>query len=135
MKLITEQIERRLLDNAQSPDEDHWPVVKFFDPSGASTWLITSMDSSDRDIVFGLADLGFGCVELGIVRLSELQDTRGEVGLGIERDRLFEARYPLSVYAETARALGSIPAAIRVLDRAALANTPTAHPSDTSDSA
>ena len=93
------------------------------------------MNPRDRDIVFGLADLGFGCVELGIVRISELQAIKSSVALGIERDRLFKARYPLSVYAETARALDSIPAAIRVLDRAALANTPAAHPSDTSDSA
>ena len=45
MKLITEQIERRLLDNARSPDEDHWPVVKFYDPSGPATWLIHEHES------------------------------------------------------------------------------------------
>ena len=133
MKLMTEDIERRLLDNAQSPDEDHWPVVKFFDPGGPATWLITRMDPRDRDIVFGLADLGFGCVELGIVRISELCNIRGSLGFGIERDRLFEARVPLSVYTETARALGSIAAAARVLDQAALASAAATDPSDTGE--
>ena len=69
MKLITKEIERRLLENGHTPDEDPRPVVKFFNPCGAATWLITQMDPHEPDILFGLADLGFGCAELGSVRL------------------------------------------------------------------
>src|SRR3546814_2471117 len=96
MELITKEIERRLLENGRRPDEDHRPVVKFFDPCGAATWLITQMDPDEPDILFGLCDLGLGFPELGSVRLSELESVEGPLGLGIERDLYFEARYPLS---------------------------------------
>jgi hypothetical protein len=43
-----------------------------------------------------------GFPELGSVRLSELESVRGRLGLGIERDLFFEAKYPLIVYAEAA---------------------------------
>jgi hypothetical protein len=43
-----------------------------------------------------------GFPELGSVRLSELETVRGRLGLGIERDLFFEAKYPLIVYAEAA---------------------------------
>jgi hypothetical protein len=78
-------------------------VVKFFDPTGAATWLITEMMPDEPDILFGLCDLGMGCPELGYVGLTELQSVTGRFGLGIERDLYFTARYPLSVYADAAR--------------------------------
>lgn len=120
MELITKEIEHRLLKNGRRPDQDHKPVVKFFDPCGAATWLISQADPQEPDILFGLADLGFGCPEFGSVRLSELQSLKGSLGLGIERDLYFEAHYPLSVYAEAARLAGSIVTATRLLDAAAL---------------
>ena len=61
-----------------------------------------------RSILFGLADLGQGFPELGSVRLSELQAFRGRFSLGIERDKFFKARAPLSRYAEFAREAGCI---------------------------
>ena len=131
MKFITNEIERRLLENGRRPDEDHRPVVKFFNPCGAATWLITQMDPDESDILFGLCDLGFGFSELGSVRLSELESARGPLGLGIERDLYFEARYPLSVYAEAARLAGAIVTATRLLDDAALR---LGHPLDCSGS-
>lgn len=120
MELITKEIEQRLLENGHRPDQDHRPVVKFFDPCGAATWLISQADPEEPDILFGLADLGFDCPEFGSVRLSELQSIKGNFGLGIERDLHFEAHYPLSVYAEAARLAGSIVTATRLLDSAAL---------------
>lgn len=130
MKLITKEIERQLLENGRRPDEEHRPVVKFFDPCGAATWLITQMDPDEPDILFGLADLGLGFPDLGTVRRSELQSVKGRLGLGIERDLYFEARYPLSVYAEAARLAGSIVTATRPLDDATLR---LGHPLDRSD--
>lgn len=133
MKLITNDIERRLIENGRRPDEDHRPVVKFFDPCGAATWLITQMDPDEPDILFGLADLGLGCAELGTVRLSELESVKGRLGLGIERDLYFEAHYPLSVYAEAARRAGAIVTATRLLDDAALRLGHPLHRSDHGD--
>jgi hypothetical protein len=108
MRLLTPQIrEHLLLNGAVDVEADHFPVVKFFDPSGAATWLATELDA-DQDTLFGLADLGFGFPELGSFSLCELQAVRLGHGLGIERDRYFEAHYPLSVYAKAARTAGGI---------------------------
>mgnify|MGYP002777040026 CR=1 FL=1 len=112
MILLTHSQRARLLANGRMPDADHIPVVKFFNPFGQGTWLATELDE-EGDILFGLADLGYP--ELGSWSLSELTAIRLPFGLGIERDLHFEGRYPLSVWAETARAEGSISAAERVL--------------------
>ncbi len=103
MILLTDELKRKLRENAQKPDADHAPVVKFFDPSGAGTWLFTALDE-DGDTLFGLCDLGFQCPELGCASLSELEGAKGLLGLGIERDLYFEPRAPLSVYADAAEA-------------------------------
>ncbi len=103
MKLVTKDIERLLLRNGQERGGDHCPVVKFFTPDGPCTWLIARMDSEDRDLLFGLADLGMGFPEPGSIRLSELESLKGPMGLAVERDRFFEAKYPLSVYCSAAR--------------------------------
>ncbi|MDE2563336.1 MAG: DUF2958 domain-containing protein [Sphingomonadales bacterium] len=98
---------------------DPVPVVRFFNPLGQATWLATEMDADG--ILFGLADLGFGCPELGSFALAEFESIRLPFGLGIERDILFEGQYPLSVYAEAARRAGSLVLAESILNRAARA--------------
>ncbi len=118
MILLTDNLRDRLLANGRQRDVDHVPVVKFFNPIGAGTWLITEMEP-DGDTLFGLADLGFGCPELGSFSLSELSSVRLPFGMGIERDILFEAAFPLSVYAEAARQAGSIVESERLLTIAA----------------
>jgi len=121
MILIPDDIRQRLLANGVAEREtDHVPVVKLFNPCGAATWLITEM-MPDGDSLFGLCDLGFGCPELGYVSLAEIESVKGPLGLGIERDLHFEARFPLSVYAEAARIAGRITEAERVLAQAAAA--------------
>ena len=118
MILLTDDLRDRLLANGRQRDVDHVPVVTFFNPVGAGTWLITEMEP-DGDTLFGLADLGFGCPELGSCSLAELSLVRLPFGLGIERDVLFEGSYPLSVYAEAARQAGSILLSERLLKVAA----------------
>jgi hypothetical protein len=88
-------------------EPDPVPVVKFFNPVGAATWLATELDR-DGDTLFGLADLGFGCPELGSFSLGEIERIRLPFGLGIERDLHFESAHPISVWADAARAAGSI---------------------------
>jgi len=83
------------------------PVVKFFNPCGAATWLIADIDE-DGDTLFGLCDLGMGCPELGYVSLRELENLRLPFGLKIERDRSFKASKSLLEYANEASANGCI---------------------------
>jgi len=128
MDLMPDDIRARLLANSAADprtairgETDHVPVVKFFDPSGAATWLVTEMMPEDHDFLFGLCDLGMGCAELGYVSLAELQSVKGRLGLGIERDLSFIARFPLSFYAEAARIAGRITESERLLADAAAA--------------
>lgn len=96
---------------------DPFPVIKLFNPVGAATWLATEIDE-DGDTLFGLADLGFGCPELGSFSLSEIASVRLPFGLFIERDLGFEPRRPLSAWSAQAHRLGSIVAAEQAFRRA-----------------
>ena len=121
--LLTPELAERLRANASLPDTDHVPVVKLFNPAGAGTWLVTELDE-DGDTLFGLADLGFGCPELGSFSLGELQALRLPFGLSIERDLWFSTSFPLTVWAETSRSAGSLMAAEQILAVAAAAGGP-----------
>jgi hypothetical protein len=74
MKLITEDLKRRLLQNGEirrkldeegEADPDFYPVVKLFTPDAACTWLLTELGPDEPDYAFGLCDLGLGFPELG----------------------------------------------------------------------
>jgi hypothetical protein len=90
--------------------ENQTPVVKFFNPVGSATWLISEMDPDNHDWLFGLCDLGFQCPELGTVSLHELEGITLKSGLKIERDLHFKASHPMSYYADRARNMGYIDA-------------------------
>ncbi len=117
MKLLTEDIRRRLLRNGElrrqleeaGQDRDGFlPVVKLFTPDANCTWLLSELDPDDPDIAFGLCDLGLGFPELGTVRISELETVRGRLGLPVERDRHFQTGKSLLQLAEDARVAGHI---------------------------
>ena len=125
MQLLTPELRQTLLANAGTPDRDLPPAAKFFNPAGAGTWLVTELDPDDPSVGFGLADLGFGCPELGSFSLDELESFQGPFGLGIERDLWFQAAHPISVYAEAARSAGRIVEFGPELDEAARSRTST----------
>ena len=118
MKLLTAELQARLLDNGRKQDPvrgtdaeiDFHPIVKLFTPDANCTWLLSELDPENPDIAFGLCDLGMGYTELGSVSISEIAGVRGPLGLSIERDLHFKAKQSLSVYADEARQLGHIKA-------------------------
>ncbi|MFX4083477.1 DUF2958 domain-containing protein [Sphingobium yanoikuyae] len=93
------------------------PIAKFFNPLGAATWLATEL-YEDGDTLFGLADLGFGCPEIGVFSLREIERIRLPYGMRIERDEGFHSPHSLSRWASTARRAGSIIHAEQLLIRA-----------------
>jgi hypothetical protein len=123
LALRASDMNRRAARRDEKPDPDAVPVLKLFNPLGAATWLATELDCYD-DTLFGLADLGFGCPELGYFSLSEIASVRLPFGLGIERDLGFETPFPLSRWADTARRAGSILWAETLLRRAAADELP-----------
>jgi Protein of unknown function (DUF2958) len=62
MDLIPQALRERMLANDRNlaNNDDPIPVVKLFTPDAGATWLLTEIDSDDRDRAFGLSDLGLG---------------------------------------------------------------------------
>lgn len=124
MNLLTKAIEAKLRKNGDvnrehrmidGNTEDFKPVVKFFNPMGAATWLISEIADEGEDmdgnrdlILFGLCDLGMGFPEMGNVSLNELKNLNLRFGLGIERDLHFTATKSIVEYANEAREKGRI---------------------------
>lgn len=121
MQLLTPDLRAVLIANGQNKG-DHVPVVKFFSPVGAATWLFSELDA-DGDSLFGLCDLGFGCPEIGSASLAEIAAVSLPFGLTIERDLCFEGRFPLTIYADAARLAGSITEDEARLEAAVVART------------
>lgn len=115
--LRANDINRRAAARDGKREPDPVPVVKFFNPLGAATWVATELYGDD-DTLFGLADLGFGCPELGVFSLSEMASVRLAGGMGIERDIGFATTHRLSTWAEWSRRAGSILWAETLLRRA-----------------
>lgn len=95
--LRANDINRRAAVRLDKPEPDPPPVVKFFSPSGPQIWLATEL-ADDGDVLHGLADLGFGCPEIGPWSLRELSEVRLPFGLGIQIETDFETGVPLSVW-------------------------------------
>lgn len=105
--LRANDLNRRAAERDGKVAPDPVPVVKFFNPIGAATWLASEL-AEDGDTLFGLADLGFGCPELGSFSLSEIASVRLPYGLAIERDLGFDSAHSMSVWTVWVRRAGSI---------------------------
>lgn len=88
MKLITEEL-RKQLPSLYSQENENDPMVicKFFLPMTKWTWFATEFDEKDTFFGFVVGEYP----ELGYFSLSELENLEGPYGLGVERDRYFEA--------------------------------------------
>jgi len=88
MKLITAAILKRLQKNFETHNNEDIPL-KLFNASGGQTWLITQIEP-DGDIMWGLADLGFGIVEYGPISLNELLECKRTMGSQFMRTMGFQ---------------------------------------------
>ncbi|OQP67231.1 hypothetical protein A3860_02405 [Niastella vici] len=129
MKLYTQSQYEQLIKNGQQRGKDHYPVIKLFMPGMRHTWLITELDPEEPDLAFGLCDLGMGFPELGYVSLEEISSVKNAYGLRVERDLHFEAKYPISVYANAARSCEQITEDDSVLSRYVKQKPPGCKPS------
>ena len=89
MKLLTKKITEQAQKQYKKGDniDDQMIVAKFFNPMGSWTWYLMNLHE-DKDYAWGIVD-GFA-VEMGSFSMSELQSTKLPLGLGIERDILFQ---------------------------------------------
>ncbi len=100
MKLLTKELVARF-NKVGSQEEIKDPVViaKFFNPTGGGTWYATEYDPESK-IFFGYVSIfGDWNDEWGSFSLVELENYRGRLGLGIERDIYFISK-PFSQISE-----------------------------------
>ncbi|MDD5399575.1 MAG: DUF2958 domain-containing protein [Sulfurimonas sp.] len=97
MELIPKEV-KAIVPNLYATEEDKDPIVyvKLF--LDGWTWYITEL-SIDKDICFGYVVSPFGS-ELGYFSLHEIQEVKGSLGLGVERDLYFKST-PLSAIKKT----------------------------------
>lgn len=93
MKLMTKELEKEFekypLGSQDGLLGQAKVIAKFFNPMGVGTWFITEAEKQeDGDYeMFGYCHLGDDeLAEFGYVMLSELQEIKGPLGMGIERD-------------------------------------------------
>ena len=88
MKQITKAIREKLIANHKKQDgsKEFKAVLKLFNPTGAGTWYLSELNP-ETNVAFGLCHITDK--ELGYVDLNELANFRGQMGLGIERDKFF----------------------------------------------
>lgn len=90
MRLLTDEIKQRFerypLYSQESKGINSTVIVKYFNPVGSGTWLITEAEEQgDGDwLLFGYCHIS--CWEWGYVSLRELQSVKLPLGLTIERD-------------------------------------------------
>ena len=90
MELLTKEIIERFkkypLYSQDGKGEDSVVLVKYFNPCGAGTWLITEAEQQEDGnwLLFGYCHIFEW--EWGYVLLSELQNLKLPFGLTIERD-------------------------------------------------
>ena len=80
-------LENELIGEFHRPEDQKTGValVRYFTPDGSATWYLSEYYPED-DVFYGYCDLGNGFPELGYVSRTELRETRGKMGLHIERD-------------------------------------------------
>ncbi|NCD40591.1 MAG: DUF2958 domain-containing protein [Bacteroidia bacterium] len=87
MKLLTEELKKRFKEvGDQSEEKDPIVVAKFFNPTGAGTWYATEWDEENKCFYGYVSLFGDHNDKWGAFSLAELEEFKGQFGLGIERD-------------------------------------------------
>lgn len=74
-RLIEEGRKARTARETDDSSHKAVPVVKW--QAGPATWLVSEADPDHPDQMFGLADLGMGCPEMGYFSRSEIESVGG----------------------------------------------------------
>lgn len=87
MQLLTDSLKERFAAvGSQENSENPIVIAKFFNPTGAGTWLATEYDPETRTFFGYVSIFGDSNDEWGSFSLDELAAYKGPLGLGIERD-------------------------------------------------
>jgi hypothetical protein len=100
MKLLTKELLAKF-NQVGSQEEIKDPIViaKFFNPTGGGTWYATEYNPETKEFFGYVSIFGDWNDEWGSFSLVELENYRGQFGLGIERDIYFVSK-PFSQISE-----------------------------------
>lgn len=91
MMLLTKEILKKFEKvGDQSEVSDPLIIAKFFNPCGGQTWWLSEYWPDDK--IFYCYVTGMAFDEWGTISLDEIESFKGPMGLGIERDRWFDAK-------------------------------------------
>lgn len=98
MKLLTQDLIKRFAQvGSQDGVKDPIVIAKFFNPTGAGNWFATEYDPEEK-VFFGYVSIyGDECDEWGSFSLKELEEFKGRMGLGIERE-IYTSEKPISEF-------------------------------------
>jgi hypothetical protein len=93
MRLMTKTLEKRFAKiGSQENSKDPIIIAHYFNPTGAGDWYATEYNPVSR-CIFGYASIfNDWCDEWGYTSLDELEEYKGPLGLGIERDLYWTER-------------------------------------------
>jgi hypothetical protein len=95
MKLMTKEIAKvlpKLGATEGVPMGERKVPLKFFDPCGRYTFYVLEWDGEDTFFGYVVSPLGEDCDEFGYASLAEIAAVRNRLGLGIERDKLWDPK-------------------------------------------
>jgi len=88
MKLLTKEIAEQLQKQyPMGSDMEQMVIAKLFDPCSSWSWYLINQDPEDFYYLWGIVQ-GHE-VEMGSINLAALEEYRGRLGIGIERDISF----------------------------------------------
>lgn len=107
---LTPAQRQALIDNdlvmARNPEHDPVPIVHLFQSYGPAKWLLVSMAAHEAHLAWGIADLGLGYVEEGLIDLREIATLR------VERDNWWSPKARFSAYLNDSARTGRLNTAL-----------------------
>lgn len=93
MQLLNDELLKQFREvGSQEEIDDPMILTKFFSPTGTASWFAYEYDEENRLFYCWVSIFRDWNDELGPVSLDELQEYRGKLGLGIERDLFFKPK-------------------------------------------
>lgn len=119
MNLFTPTDIERLYFNGLPSEtgKDHFPVVKLFRPNSDDIWLLSELNPNNNLKFWGLSGHGLWSLFLGYMDYREFISRKDTPQNRVMRDPYFSPKYPLSVYASAAFAVGFVTELEPVLER------------------
>jgi hypothetical protein len=93
---------------AADPGADLIPVARLFHSMCSWSWLLLARNPDEPQVAYGIADLGTGSVEIGLIDLEEVRQIPSVIGTGVQVDRWWSPGARASGYLANAASTGRL---------------------------